>query len=185
MNLLRVKIIVALGVGVLAFAVFFLLWEREGTEGLEQGGAIEEEVGRGVQSVVVVFADPSATRLVEETREIEVPEDRAKRGMRIMEELARGPRGGGGVRTLPQGTLIRSVVFDDRGGAFVDFSRELIDGHPGGSTGELMTISSVVQTLVRNFPDVAQVTFLVEGRQIESVAGHIDATVPFSVDQYR
>ena len=102
-----------------------------------------------------------------------------------MEELARGPAGRGVVRTLPQGTQVLSVVFDDRGGAFVDFSRELVDGHPGGSTGELLTIGSVVQTLARNFPDVEEVTFLVEGRQIESIAGHLDASAPFSVSQYR
>ena len=185
MNLMRVKIIVALAIAVVGLAVFLLLWERETSENLQQGGAIEEEVGRGVQSVVVVFADPSASRLVEERREIEVPADRAKRGMKIIEELARGPVFGGGVRTLPQGTRVLSVVFDDRGGAFVDFSRDLVEKHPGGSTGELMTIRSVVQTLVRNFPDVEQVTFLVEGRQIESIAGHLDASVPFTVDQYR
>lgn len=184
MNLLRVKIIV-IGIAVAAVALVYLLWERDPSEDLQQGSAIEEDVGRGVQSVLVVFADPSATRLVEERREIEVPEDRASRARRVLEELARGPAAAGSVRTLPEGTKILSVVFDDRGGAYVDFSRELVDRHPGGSTGELLTISSVVQTLARNFPDVERVTFLVGGRQIESVAGHIDATVPFSVDQYR
>jgi spore germination protein GerM len=184
MNLMRAKIIVV-GIALVAVALVLVLWEREGSEDLEQGGAIEEELGRGVQSVVVVFADPSASRLVEEQREIEVPEDKAMRARRILEELARGPSGGGSVRALPAGTEIRSVVFNDRGGAFVDFTRELVENHPGGSTGELLTIKSVVQTLARNFPEVREVTFLVEGREIETIAGHIDATVPFTVSQYR
>lgn len=184
MNLLRVKLIV-IGIALVAIALTYLLWERNPAEDLQQGSAIEEEAGRGVQSVVVVFADASASRLVEERREIVVPEDKALRARRILEELARGPREGGGVRTLPEGTEIRSVVFDDRGGAIVDFSREIVEKHPGGSTGELMTIGSVVQTLARNFPNLENVRFLVDGREIETIAGHIDAAEPFSVDQYR
>jgi len=184
MNLVRAKIIVV-GIAVVAIALVFLLWEREAAQDLEQGSAIEEELGRGVQSTVIVFADPSASRLVEERREIEVQEDKAMRARSILQELARGPQEGGAVRTLPAGTIVRSVVFDDRGGVFVDFSRELVDKHPGGSTGELMTIRSVVQTLARNFPGVEEVTFLVEGREIETIAGHLDASVPFAVEQYR
>ncbi|MBD3347717.1 MAG: hypothetical protein GF400_00800 [Candidatus Eisenbacteria bacterium] len=183
MSRLHVKIIIA-GVAVVVLALAFLLWEREAAEDLEHGAAVEEEPGRGVQSVVVVFADPSASRLVEEERRIEVPGDKAMRAKRILEELARGPEESGAVRTLPEGTEVRSVVFDDRGGAFVDFSRELVENHPGGSTGELLTIRSVVQTLARNFPEVEEVTFLVDGREVETIAGHIDATVPFSVEQY-
>ena len=82
-------------------------------------------------------------------------------------------------------TVVNSVFFDEHGGAFVDFTRELVDKHPGGSTGELFTIRSVVQTLARNFPEVEYVAFLVDGREIETVAGHIDAAVPFDVEQYR
>ncbi len=184
MRLWRVKLVV-IAIAILAGVLIYLMWERGPSEDLQQGRALEEEAGRGVQSVALVFADPSAMRLVEERREIVVPEDRASRARRILEELAGGPSVSGAVRTLPEGTGIRSVVFDDRGGAYVDFTRELVDKHPGGSTGELMTISSVVQTLARNFPHVEHVTFLVDGREIETIAGHIDASVPFSVDQYR
>ncbi len=184
MSLLRVKLVV-IAIALVAGALIYLMWERGPSEDLQQGGAVEEEVGRGVQSVTLVFADPSASRLVEERREIVVPEDRASRAKRILEELARGPLESGATGTLPEGTGIHSVVFDDRGGAYVDFTRELVDRHPGGSTGELLTISSVVQTLARNFPSVKRVTFLVDGREIETIAGHIDATVPFSVDQYK
>ena len=87
--------------------------------------------------------------------------------------------------TMPRGTTVRSVVFDDAGGVFVDFSRELVANHPGGSTGELFTIRSVVRTLSMNFPEVESVRFLVEGREIETVAGHIDVSGPLPVDQYR
>lgn len=184
MSLLRVKMIVVALV-VVALALVLLLREREEEPVLPGADVAEEQIGRGVQSVVIVFADRSASRLVEERREIEVPEDRAGRAGKILAELARGPERRDAVRTLPEGTAINEVFFDEHGGAYVDFTRELVDNHPGGSTGELFTIRSVVQTLARNFPDVKYVVFLVDGREIETVAGHIDATVPFDVEQYR
>jgi germination protein M len=184
MSLLRVKIIVV-GLIVVALALILVLREREPGGVLPAGDAAEEQMGRGVQSVVVVFADRAASRLLEERRDIEVPEDRAERAKKILEELIRGPQSAGAVRTLPEGTGIIRVFFDERGGVFVDFTRELVENHPGGSTGELFTIRSVVQTLSRNFPDVESVGFLVDGREIETIAGHIDATVPFDVGQYR
>jgi spore germination protein GerM len=179
----RVKgIVVALVV--LAVALVFILRDREPPAEIPEGGVVGEEIGRGIQSITLVFADRSASGMVEESREIAVPQDRAGRAKRILEELAAGPEGSG-VRTLPHGTRVLSVFFDDRGGVFVDFSRELVDNHPGGSTGELFTIQSVVQTLAANFADVESVRFLVEGGEIETIAGHIDATVPFLARNYR
>jgi spore germination protein GerM len=182
-SLIRVKIVVILLV-VVAGVLLFALRERRPEEALPEGGVLAEDVGPGVQTVVLVFGDRSASRLVEERREIVVPDDRSERARRILEALAEGPSESGAVRTLPEGTKVRKVVFDGTGGAYVDFSRELVDNHPGGSTGELFTIRSVVQTLARNFPDVETVRFLVEGKEIETIAGHIDASVPMSVEQY-
>ena len=184
MSLLRVKMLV-IGLVVIALAMILILRDREQEGFTSPGNVVEEPLGRGVQSVVVVFADRSASRLLEERREIEVPEDKAQRARRILLELARGPERGDAVRTLPEGTGVNSVFFDEHGGAFVDFTRELVENHPGGSTGELFTIRSVVQTLASNFPEVEYVMFLVDGREIETVAGHIDAATPFDVEQYR
>jgi len=179
----RLKMIVVALV-VLAVALIFILRDREPPAEIPEGAVLEEEMGRGIQSVTLVFADRSATGMVEEHREIAVPQDRAERAKRVLDELAAGPREAG-VRTLPYGTRVLSVFFDDRGGVFVDFSRELVDNHPGGSTGELFTIRSVVQTLAANFPDIESVRFLVGGQEVETIAGHIDASVPFLVGNYR
>lgn len=183
MDVKRMKAVVVALV-IVAVALIFILRDREPPAEMPEGGVLEEEIGRGIQSVTLVFADRAATGMVEERREIAVPEDRAGRAKRILSELAAGPKESG-VRTLPVGTRVLSVFFDEQGGVFVDLSRELIDNHPGGSTGELFTIRSVVQTLAANFPDIESVRFLVEGQEIETIAGHIDASVPFLVRNYR
>ena len=79
---------------------------------------------------VLAFADREGVGMAEERREIAVPEDPGARAKRILEELAAGPKGKDLARTIPKDTTIRSVVFDDAGGAFVDFSRELVANHP-------------------------------------------------------
>jgi len=175
-------------IGLLAVAlVVTVIVLRSGEEprDIEPGGLAQEDLGPGVQSVVLAFGDRDALALVDERREIPVPDDKAGRAKRILEELARGPEERGAVATIPRGTVVRSVVFDESGGVFVDLSREVVANHPGGSAGELFTIRSLVRTLSVNFPEIETVRILVEGKEIETIAGHIDVSAPLSVDQYR
>ena len=180
----HLKMIIAILVAVSVVA-FIALRDREPARPTTAETGAEEDLGQGVQSVVMVFADREALEMVQERRDIVVPGDRAGRAKKIIEELALGPEGTGAAATIPKGTHVRSVFFDDAGGVTVDFSRELVANHPGGSTGELMTIRSVVRTLAANFEGTRSVRFLVEGKEIETIAGHVDASVPFEVDQYR
>jgi len=175
---------ILLGVVVVAVGVLLLVSGGDPVHEVESTGVIEEKMGPGVQTVKLAFADRAASRIVTEEREIVVPDDRPGRARRILEELALGPRKRG-VATIPRQTRVISVVFDDAGGVYVDFSRELIDNHPGGSAGETFTIRSVVATLAENFPEVRSVKFLVEGREIETIAGHYDASDAFLVEGYR
>ncbi len=181
----KVQLVILLAaVVVVTGIVLLLVSDREPVLEVESTGVIEEEVGPGVQTVVLTFADRAANRMVTEEREIVVPDDRPGRARRILEELARGPETRG-VGTIPPGVRVISVIFDDTGGAYVDFSRELVDNHPGGSAGEIFTIRSVVATLAGNFPEVRSVKLLVEGREIETIAGHYDAREAFLVENYR
>ena len=54
---------------------------------------------------------------------------------------------------------------------------------PGGSTGEILTIYSIVDTLTLNFPEIKDVQILVEGRKKDTIAGHIDITTPLAPDK--
>jgi spore germination protein GerM len=177
--------LIALVVVLAAVAVIVTLCTRQPEQEITDEGAGVEELGEGVQSVRLAFASRGAGRMIEERREIVVMEDPAGRARRILEELAAGPVEPDADGTIPEGTRVLEVFFDGTGGVFVDFSRELVDNHPGGSTGELYTIRSIVRTLALNFPDIERVKILVDGNEVETIAGHIDASVPFPVEQYR
>lgn len=84
-------------------------------------------------------------------------------------------------RTIPPETVLRALYVHD-GTAYVDFSQEIHDAHPGGVRTEYLTIVSLANSLVLNIPDIKRVKILIEGREENSLAGHIDIRQPFSAD---
>ena len=81
--------------------------------------------------------------------------------------------------SFPRGVELREVFITSQGVAYVDFSRELVQNHPGGSSAEELTVYSLSNTLITNFPAIKMVTILVEGREIQSIAGHLDLTISY------
>jgi spore germination protein GerM len=82
---------------------------------------------------------------------------------------------------IPEGTVLKEVYLDKNGTAYVDFSIELVKNHPGGSSGEILTVYGIVNTLCANFSEIKNVQILVEGKEIETIAGHLDTRYPFSM----
>jgi hypothetical protein len=60
--------------------------------------------------------------------------------------------------------------------AVVDLSGSFVEAHPSGIEPETLTLLSMIQTLHANFPQIAQVRFLVDGQPRETLAGHADLT---------
>jgi Sporulation and spore germination len=60
--------------------------------------------------------------------------------------------------------------------AVVNLTSAFAASHPSGLETESLTILSICATLRANFPDVAQVRFLVDGQQRPTLAGHADLT---------
>jgi germination protein M len=124
------------------------------------------------------FGDQNSDFLVKEFRRIKSPMSPEKRAEALLNELIKGPNARG-VRTIPEQTMLRSVKIGDSGEADLDFTNAIIKFHPGGSSSELMTILSIVNTLTENIKDINKVKFFVDGRGIDTIAGHIDCSNPF------
>ena len=77
---------------------------------------------------------------------------------------------------IPKQAKLRSVKMEG-GVAKVDFSQDLVKHFVGGSTGEEMLVGSIVNTLTE-FPEVKQVQIFIEGSPVETIAGHMDLSVP-------
>ncbi|MEW6622562.1 MAG: GerMN domain-containing protein [Bacillota bacterium] len=121
------------------------------------------------------FGDPSGQILVMEEREIEKVEGI---GRATINELLKGPSPDSNLLpVIPLGTVLRDINVKSDGLMIVDFSKEIIDNHIGGSTAEALTVYSIVNTLTQ-FPTVDRVQFLIDGKYVDSLTGHIDLTYP-------
>jgi spore germination protein GerM len=89
----------------------------------------------------------------------------------VVEALIEGPESAL-TPTIPEGTRLLSVKIKGTT-AYVNFSGALADNHPGGSSGELQTIYSIVNTVALNFPEIEAVQILVDGGKRDTLAGHI------------
>lgn len=127
------------------------------------------------------FADSQGEHLVAEERSVVADSSLEKRIAQAVRELLKGPRGSLS-RTIPPAVELKGVRMKGDRVAWLDFSRSFVSAHPGGSTAELMTIYSIVNTVSLNFSDVQKVGILVDGRPIDTLAGHIDCREPFAAD---
>lgn len=147
-------------------------------------GASSESLPRGPvnrATVTVAFYYPSrdGSFLVPEVRS--VPQAESSPG-RIIEELLRGPTLNQTlISPFPAGTRLLDWRLATDGTLVADFSRELVTRHWGGTSGELATVYSLVNTVTR-LPGVRRVRFEVEGEPVETLAGHVDLREPLTFD---
>ena len=84
------------------------------------------------------------------------------------------------VSAVPPGTKLRALFVTAHGDAYVDLSREIVTAHPGGSLDELLTVYAIINALTVNLPAVSSVQLLVDGKQVDTLAGHIDLRRPLA-----
>ncbi len=134
----------------------------------------------GLRDVVLYFGASDGLLLLPETREITGCQDNQVCIENTLRSLIDGPIGDL-VPILPAQTRLLNVTEQD-GLATVDFSRELINNHPGGGISELFTVYGLINTLAENFPHIRQVQILIEGEPVTSLKGHVDLSQPLSAD---
>jgi len=130
-----------------------------------------------MKRVKLYFSESKSKYLVYEERKIVASLEIIEEVKSILEELIKGPHDSSLSATLPPETEIRAAYIRDNC-LYIDFSSSLRDNHPGGSTGELLTVYSIVNTLLDNFPSQSYVQILIEGMPEETLAGHIDIRNP-------
>lgn len=73
-------------------------------------------------------------------------------------------------------TALRAVYALAQGRVVVDLTGQAMAG--GGSATESLRVYGLVDTLKVNFPEITSVRLLVEGREVETLLGHIDLQHP-------
>ena len=123
----------------------------------------------------VYYPDESGLRLVGVNREIKINDTKDKYKAAV-----------DAVMTPPNEKNLTSVIKNNsslisvdvkEGTATVNFDKKIKNGFVGGSTGEEFLIGSVVNTLTE-FKEVKNVKFLIDGKEVETLSGHMDLTKP-------
>lgn len=131
-----------------------------------------------VREFKLYFSDVEGMGLEAEKRRVKKGPARTleARVKEAVDALIKGPEGAL-TPTIPEGTRLLSVEIKGTT-AYVNFSSALARNHPGGSSGELQTIYSIVNTVTLNYPEAEAVQILVEGGKKKTLAGHIRIDLP-------
>lgn len=138
----------------------------------------ESEEQKEPSTVILFFPSEHDSLLHREEREIIPESSLAKQAKRIIQELLNGSQKGF-LSPIPPETRLRELYITKDGVAYVDFSREIMDKHLSGSSAEMSTIYSVVNSLSYNLKPIKKVFILIDGGEKKTLGGHIDLTSPF------
>ena len=137
-----------------------------------QAALAGEEENR--REVLLFFQKKDDDVLAPETRKILPGTSVIDQGKQVVAELIAGPRTKGLLPTIPESTIVLGLYLDRSGTAYLDLSDEFVTNHPGGSSEELATIFSIVDSLTYNLPEIKRVRFLVGGEERETLHSHLD-----------
>ncbi len=130
------------------------------------------ETRRDKKEFTLFFSDAEERFLLPEKRFLPKENTLEKQATEIVVSLLSGSKTGL-VNTFPNGAELNSVKREGEDTLVVDFRESLVKNHPGGSSAEMATIYSLANTLTANFPEIKKVKILIEGKQRESLKGHI------------
>ena len=123
------------------------------------------------------YVSEDGLRLVGVTREVPFGEG-VDTQARLLLEAQFEPAPEPYAQAIPRGTTLRSLFVMPNGDAFVDLSPEARSAHTGGSLDELFSVFTIVNAVTTNLPAIKRVQILVDGREVDSLAGHVDLRQP-------
>lgn len=131
------------------------------------------------RTITLYFSDAEGMYLVPVEKEVELNAEEQIEKV-VLDLLIQGPEDENLRRTVPEGTKVKNV-YTNEGVCYVDFNEDFVTKHSGGSTGETMTIYSIVNTLTE-LNKINKVQFLIEGTVREEYKGHIDFNALFQAN---
>jgi len=166
-------------VGLASWGVVWFLGQRDTSAPAtaETSPTTSGSAARRISATLYYIAD-DGQRLVSAQREVLFGATTAEQA-RYLIEAQLEPAPAGMHNALPPGVAVGTVFVADNGDAYVDFSAALRQQHPGGSLNEIFTVYTIVSTLTTNLPAVKAVQILVDGREVDTLAGHVDLRRPF------
>ena len=123
--------------------------------------------GLSSKSIKLYFSDEAGEGLNIERREVLVPASTTVEKV-VVEELIKGPKNAENLAIVPPDVRVLSAETKN-GVCFVNLSKEFKSSFTGGSTGEILTIYSIVNSLTE-LETIKSVQFLIEGEKKDALS---------------
>jgi len=170
------RLISVVGAGLIGVAIAaFLIYTYSGQLSSPPGESKEKI------KATLFFSDSNERFLAAETRYIPKGKNQTGQVAEVVNALIDGPHAGL-IRTVPEKSRLINTRVDSSGVAIINFDSAFIENHPGGTSSEIATIYSLTNSIIRNVPEIKKVKILVDGKEMETLKGHIDARYPFAPD---
>ncbi len=137
-----------------------------------------EPVQSSAGSQAAVYFPATSGMLEPELRTMPAELQPTARRRWLAEQLVEGPTTEGLRPALPDGTQVASVFTAPDGTIYVDFKISETVGM--GSTEEMLALYSIVNTLLLDDEAARWAVILINGRQRDTIAGHVDTASPLA-----
>ena len=147
----------------------------------ETGAAADPGGAVPANTVQLFYIDEEGTALVSRPVSMPAADTPLVRARLIVERQLQPPEPPL-LSAFPDGTALRTIYLTPDGNAFVDLSRHVSEGHAGGSLDELFTVYALVNALALNMDRIDAVQILIEGREVDTLKGHVDLRRPLGLN---
>jgi spore germination protein GerM len=163
-----------LGVGLVLLLLFGPRWLTSAPVETPEAPAAPTDV-RKIRARLF-YVNEEGTGLIGVEQEVVYGEGVVEQAKRILEAQL-GPPPSPLASPIPAGTKLRTVFFT-KNDVYIDLSGEVQRNHPGGTTSEILTVYALVSALTANLPAITTVQILVDGKEVDTLAGHLDLRRP-------
>ncbi len=174
---------ILLGIAVLTIVALFA-FPKEITQVKNKLLPQQPSIGESKETIRVklYFGSRTSKGLAIEERDIIKLPNQVDQAQELVNQLLAGPQNMNLVSAIPEATRLTGLYIDQGGCAYVDFNSHISQNHPGGCYAELQTIYSLVNTITANLSAIGEVKFLINGAEIDTLAGHIDTRYAFKTN---
>jgi hypothetical protein len=124
------------------------------------------------------FASADGLQLTPVQRDVPLAEGAVPQARAILEAQLAAQAPEPLLSTIPPGVTLRGLFVSQKNEAFVDLDPAIRTAHKGGSMDELLTVYTIVNVLLTNLPALQEVQILIDGHEVDTLAGHVDLRRP-------
>lgn len=129
-------------------------------------------------AATIYFASEDGTSLVGVQQDVPLGDTPVAQARALVEAQLAAEPPAPLARAVPAGITLRGVFLPGGDDAYVDLDAAARTVVPGGSHNELMAVYAIVSVLTTNLSPIARVQILVDGREVDTLTGHVDLREP-------